>query len=368
MLSQHDLQQLASYQGSDVLSLYINVDPTRQTNDEYRLALRHLLKSVNGTALPEDVTQIETYFDHEYDWSGRSVALFSAQKSDFWRAYPLALPLANYIHIGHKPYIAPLMAVWDTYGSYGVALIDRLGVKLMVYQMGELMEVEGTMGEEVRSVKTGRGSSMVGHRGGSEGHTARRVAEVIRRNVKESAAMAASVFAASQCKQILIGGADEVANEFMAALPAPWPDRVAGTFAAAIDTPEDQLREITLSILAENARRREHELADKVITAAAKGANGVARLDDTLSAARDGRIQMLLVAEGYEAPGYRCNQCGYVTTQELQPCPFCGGTFTHISHAVEAMIEQIVAQGSEIRIINDHAQLKEAGVAALLRY
>jgi hypothetical protein len=32
------------------------------------------------------------------------------------------------------------------------------------------------------------------------------------------------------------------------------------------------------------------------------------------------------------------------------------------------MIEQIVAQGSEIRIINDHAQLKEAGVAALLRY
>jgi len=94
----------------------------------------------------------------------------------------------------------------------------------------------------------------------------------------------------------------------------------------------------------------------------------VARLDDTLSAARDGRIQMLLVAEGYEAPGYRCNQCGYVTTQELQLCPFCGGTFTHISHAVEAMIEQIVAQGSEIRIINDHAQLKEAGVAALLRY
>ena len=368
MLSQHDLQQLASYQGSDVLSLYISVDPTRQTNDEYRLALRHLLKSVDGSAAPEDVAQVETYFDHEYDWSGRSVAIFSAQQSDLWRAYPLSLPVANRIHVGHKPYIAPLMALWDTYGSYGVALIDRLGVKLMYYQMGELMSIEGTMGEEVRAVKAGRGSSVVGQRGGSGGHAARRVAEVIRRNVKESASVAAGMFAANQCRLILIGGADEVVNEFIAALSAPWPERVAGTFAAAIDIPDNDLRDITLSLLAQAARRREHEQADRVITAAAKGSNGVARLDDTLSAARDGRIQMLLVAEGYDAPGYMCGTCHYVTAQKLKTCPFCGGTFNRIPHAVEAMIEQVVAQGGDVRVINDHAKLKEAGVAALLRY
>jgi len=368
MLSQHDLQQLASYQGSNVLSVYINVDPTRQTNDEYRLALRHLLKSVNGSAAPEDVAQIETYFDHEYDWSGRSVVLFSARKSDLWRAYPLPLPIANRIHVGHKPYLAPLMALWDTYGSYGVALIDRLGVKLMVYKMGELTSVEGTMGEEVRSVKAGRGSSVVGQRGGSEGHAARRVAEVIHRNVKESAAAAASVFSANQCRQILIGGADDVAKEFIGLLPAPWPDRVAGIFAAAIDIPDIDLRDITLSLLAGTAHRRERELADKVFTAAAKGANGVARLDDTLSAAHDGRIQTLLIAEGYDAPGYQCGGCGYLTAQKLAACPFCGGAFEPIPHAVEAMIEQVLTQGGDVRVINNHAPLNEAGVAALLRY
>ena len=368
MLSQHDLQQLASYQGSDVLSLYISVDPTRQTSDEYRLALRHLLASVNGDAAPEDVSRIETYFDHEYDWSGRSVALFSAQRSGLWHAYPLTLPISNRIHIGRKPYIAPLMALWDTYGSYGVALVDRLGVKLLHYQLGELMSVEGTLGEEVRTVKTGRGSSVVGQRGGTGGHAARRVAEVVRRNVKESAAVAAAFFAANHCKQIAIGGAEDMLNEFIAALLAPWPNRVGGTFAAAIDMPDTDLRETTLALLAETARRHEHELADKVITAAAKGSNGVARLDDTLSAAHDGRIQALLVSDGYEAAGYRCGTCGYLTAQRLATCPFCGGTFTHIPHAVEAMIEQMVAQGGEVKFIQGHAQLKKAGIAALLRY
>ncbi len=368
MLSQTDLQQLASYHGSEVLSLYINVDPTRQTTDEYRLALRHLLKGANGRAAPEDIARIETYFDHEYDWTGRGVTLFSAQRSNLWRAYPLPFPLINTIHVGRRPYLAPLMALWDTYNSYTVALIDRLGVKLMHYQMGELIAIEGVLGEDVRTVKSGRGSSVVGQRGGTEGHAARRVAEVVRRNVKESAAAAAAFFAANQSAQVLVGGAEDVTKELIGLLAAPWPDRLAGTFAAAIDIPDNDLRDITFSLLEQAARRREQAVADMVITAAAKGANGVARLDDTLSAAHDGRIQTLLVADGYEAAGYRCGTCGYLTAQRLETCPFCGGTFAHIPQAVEAMIEQVIAQNGKVKVIRDHARLNEAGVAALLRY
>jgi rubrerythrin len=368
MLSQHDLQQLASHRGSDVLSLYINLDPTRQTTEEYRLALRHLLTSVNGRAAPEDVARIERYFDHEYDRSGRGLALFSAQRSNLWHTYSFSLPVSDRVHVGRTPYLAPLLALWDTYGSTGVALVDRLGSKFIHYQMGELSDIEGTLGEEVRTVKSGRGSSVVGQRGGSDGHTARRVAEVVRRNVKESAAGAAAFFAAHHCRQIVVGGADEVVSEFVEALPAPWPNRLAGTFPAAIDIPETELREATHALLAETARRREHDLADKVITAAAKGANGIARLDDTLSAAHDGRIQTLLVSDGFEAPGYRCAGCGYLTAQSPTKCPFCGGVFEAIPQAVEAMIVQVITQGGDVKIIRDHGSLKEAGVAALLRY
>lgn len=368
MLSQNDIQQLASYQGADVLSLYLNVDPTQQSTGEYRLSLRHLLKTANGQALVGDIERIERFFDHEYDGSGRGVALFSAQRDDFWQAYPLSLPVPNHVHVGHKPYLAPLMALWDTYGSYAAALIDRLGVKLMHFQMGELTALDGVLGEDVRTVKSGRGSSIAGQRGGTAGHAARRVAEVVRRNLKESAAAAAAFFAAHHSAQVLVGGADDVAKEFVGMLPAPWAERVIGTFAAPIDVPDNDLRAITYDLLEHAAHERERQLADTVITAAAKGANGVVRPDDTLGAAHEGRIQTLLVSEGFEAAGFQCGTCGYVTAQPLERCPFCGGTFARIPNAVEAMIEQVTAQGGKVRIVSGHAGLKEAGVAALLRY
>jgi rubrerythrin len=260
------------------------------------------------------------------------------------------------------------MALWDTYGSYGVALVDKLGVKYMHYQFSELVDTEGLMGEDVRSVKAGRGSSVVGRRGGNEGHAARRSAEIVRRNLKESAAAAAAFFSANACQHILIGGTEDVMNEFIEALPAPWPARIAATFPAEIDMHEGALRELALQHLTKAVQQREYTMVDSVITAAAKGSNGVVRLDETLSAAQDGRIQMLLVAAGYDAAGYRCATCGYLTTQAMTQCPFCSGTFTYIPHAVEAAIEQVVAQGGDVKTIDHHAQLDKAGVAALLRY
>lgn len=368
MLSRNDLQQLASYHGPDVVSLYINVDPTQHSPTEYKLVLRHLIALARPQADVADLLRIERYFDLEYDWSGRGVALFSAQANDLWQNYTLPLPVANRVHVGPKPYIAPLMALWDTYGSYGVALVDKLGVRYLHYQFGELSDSEGLIGEDVRNVKSGRGSSMVGRRGGNAGHAARREAEVVRRNLKESAAAAATFFTAKACKHILVGGTEDVISEFVAALPVPWPTRVAATFPAEIDIAEGALRELALQHLTQAVQQREYDMVESVITAAAKGSNGVVRLDETLSAAHDGRIQMLLVAAGYDAEGYRCGTCGFLTTQALTQCPFCGGSFTHIPHAVEAAIEQVVAQGGDVKTIDHHAQLDEAGVAALLRY
>ena len=85
MFSRDDLQQLATLQTEHpVLSLTLNVDSTERPRDQYRLALRHLLSSVQDRA-PEDVQAIERFFDHEYDWSGRGLAIFSSQRDRYWK-------------------------------------------------------------------------------------------------------------------------------------------------------------------------------------------------------------------------------------------------------------------------------------------
>ena len=119
MFKQDDLRELATYQAeTPVLSVYLDVDPTKHTTDEYKLALRQLLKRVEGTAAPEDVAAVERFFDHEYDWSGRGVAVFSCNSEDFWRAYSLPVPVTSRATTARKPYVWPLAALVESPGAW----------------------------------------------------------------------------------------------------------------------------------------------------------------------------------------------------------------------------------------------------------
>ena len=220
MFSRDDLQQLAEYQGQHaVLSLTLNVDPTRRTKDEYRLALRHLLHSVQGRA-NGDAASIERFFESEYDWSGRGLAIFSSQKENFWKVYSLAVPIVDSIFLGPKPHLTPLANLWDVYGRFVVALIDKQGARFIFVQMGEVVDGEGILGEEVRRVKSGAGSTPTGRRRNPDEPTDRHVQEVIKRNVKDYAHALQQFCEKHTPRYVVLGGNAEIVNEVRAHLGA----------------------------------------------------------------------------------------------------------------------------------------------------
>ena len=124
-----------------------------------------------------------------------------------------------------------------------------------------------------------------------------------------------------------------------------------------------------MHIVREKEGQREARLVEQMVTSAAKGRGGVIRLDDTLSAVHEGRVQTLALIEGFRAPGYRCRGCGYLTVQEIDQCPFCSDQFEHISDAVEMAVHKVLRDGGEVEVIHDNQELEKAGkIAALLRY
>ena len=56
MISEKERQELVDFrtEESSVLSLYLNVDPTQHTKDEYRLTLKSMLKGVANEASAKD--------------------------------------------------------------------------------------------------------------------------------------------------------------------------------------------------------------------------------------------------------------------------------------------------------------------------
>jgi len=365
MLTDSALQELLTYASpAPVLSVYLNTDMVEGNADVYKLHLRTLLKEID---LPKDVAVILEYFEHERQWTGRSIAMFSSAPQGFFRAYPLAVPIRSRLFVGDQPYVKPLADILDTYAGYGVALVDKQGARLFLFHLGELKEQEGFLGESVRHTKRGGASSLLGRRGGTAGQT-RYTEEVADRNIKDSVEFAVRFFDENRVRRILIGGTDDNVSRFRTLLPKTWQSLIVGTFAMSMNANHTEVQAHTMHIVQEAEHHREIRQIDQMITAAAKGGNGVVSIDDTLSAVHEGRVQTLIVKEGYRSMGYQCQGCGYLTTQQVHICPFCGKDFTQIKDAVEMAVRRVMRDGGEVQIVRDDPRLEKIGMGGLLRY
>ncbi len=367
MLTKNNLQELLDYQAMHpVLSVYLNTDPALGNADVYKLKLRSMLKEAE--AAEEDVNKIARYFEGEYDWSGRSVAIFSCQAEGFFRAYPLAMPIRSRVRINSSyAHVKPLVNMLNIYGHYGVALIDQQGARLFSFHMGELSEQEGVLGDEIQRIKDGFGSQAGGRRGGK----ARQVQpkETAERNMKEAAQFAAKFFKEQHVRRVLIGGSEDNCAQFRSYLPKSWQSLIMGTFPIGMTAGHVEVMEKALEIGRHAEREREKHLIDDLVTNAAKGQDAVLGLDDTLRAVQQERVQKLIIQEGLKTPGTQCRNCSFLTITPSEACPICDGVFENISDAVELAVQLVLRAGGEVEFIEESESFKEHGeIGANLRY
>jgi len=370
MFGEKDLKELMEFRstGTPVLSLYLNVDPTQQKADQYKLKLRSLLKEAADKASSQDISAVERYFDFEFDWQAKGIAVFSCQEQEFWRVYPMAVPVENRVYVYNRPYIKLLTDVLDAYGRYGVILIDREGARFYKFNLGELETATGVLGEEVKRLKHGRGAS-AGRRG-SMAAAGRREEGVAYRNLKESAESAANFFEGSGITRLVLGGTEETVAQFQELLPRAIQTHVIGSFSVSSDASESKVQARSMEVIEAAAQEREAEWVEQLIAGWKRGSGSAVGLADTLVALQEGRMGVLLVSAGYEASGYRCQSCHYITLNgNGHTCALCGGELEAIPDVVDNAVHRALQQGVEVEIVRGIDELVEAGsIGGLLRY
>ena len=365
MLSENDLRELLNFNTNEpVLSVYLNTEPSEGNADTHKKRLRSMMKEIN---LTEDVQEIERFFETEYDWSGRGVAVFSCSPKNYFRAYPLAVPVRNLVHISDRPSVKSLAALMDNYGGYGVVLVDKQGARLFHFHMGDLREQEGVLGETVRRAKHGSGgSAMPGRRGASA--TNRAVDEVVDRNMKDAVDFALHFFETNHVRRILIGGTDENVKLFCSLMPKSWQSLVMGTFPMSMTASLNEVRARAFELGMQAETEREARLVERVITQAAKGSGAVVGLEDTLTALNEGRIQTLVVCEGFRKNAFRCKGTGWLTTKPEEACTG-DEDVEKVYDVVDFVVNQVMRGGGEVDVVMSSADLEKAGcIGAVLRY
>jgi hypothetical protein len=161
---------------------------------------------------------------------------------------------------------------------------------------------------------------------------------------------------------------------------------IAGEFPIEMDAAQAEILERAMAIAEQAEERAEASLVEGLITAAAKGKDGVTRLDETLRAVHEGRVMTLFVRDGFRAPGFQCSGCGFLTASRPKPdrassrfapgsghaegvCPYCGREFKEIPDAVELAVRGVLQNGNEVEVVGPEAGLERAGsIGARLRY
>jgi peptide subunit release factor 1 (eRF1) len=365
MLSENDLRELAEFNAqAPVLSLYLNTDPSMGNADAHRKRARSMIKDIN---LPQDLETINRYLDHEHDWSGRGMALFSCASKGFFKTYSLAVPVRSMVHIGDRPSVKILADLLDNYGGYGVVLVDKQGARLFHFHLGTLMEQEGVLGETIKHTKRGGASSVPGRRGGAAGKT-QAMEERIDHNMKDAADFAIHFFESKHIRRILIGGTDENIHKFRSYLPKSWQSLVMGSFPMSMNASHTEVLSRAMQLGAEADARRETALIERVTTAAAKAAYAVTGIDETLAAVNTGRVQTLVVAEGFRKVGYRSKENGELAA-ELPSPGSVDGVYEKVFDVVDQAVNRVVVNGGEVEVIHDTEGIRKLGnIAALLRY
>jgi len=192
--------------------------------------------------------------------------------------------------------------------------------------------------------------------------------EVAMRNLRQAVRVVEQFWRQHTPRRLILAGTEPTVSQFRDLLPKALQEVVVGTMSGSPADSERTLRERSLQILRRVEEEREATMVEAVVTAAAKGKGGVVGLDETLSAAHEGRIRTLVVLRDFHAPGYRCTSCDYLTAQNPGACPFCGGTFAEIPDAAEAVVTKVVEDGGEIEVVDHHPLLERVGIGALLRY
>ncbi len=365
MIREEALKTLLGFKRTQapVLSLYLTVDPAQRTKYQSRLRAKELLERNGGGQAPADVERVERFLQHEFDWQAKGLAIFSCQPENLWHVVRLPIPVVDSATVADQPYLRQLTEVFESQKRIGVAVVDREVARFFGIYLGSIQELGGKHRWTPRRHK----------QQGPSPKLQRAADESAQQNLKQAARDAVDLFTEFDADEIVLGGQDQPVATLRDYLPKAWKQKIIGEVALDTDASPAQVLAKVNELATQVEARRQEALVDTVENAAHKrGATGVLGLADTLTALMEKKVMTLLVAQGFTAKGYQCDNCGYLSAGKADACPVCGHKMHRVEHAVdlairkaldnEARVESIRAEGAANRL------RKLGGIGALTRY
>jgi peptide subunit release factor 1 (eRF1) len=379
MITQQQIDQLLEFKDGDCLvtSCYLDLNRTEllpqtmkiRAKDLLQLAHRDLESKAGSHAAREslrrDFERIDEFLKLRLVRNqDKGLAIFACSGQKFWHVFGLPRPVRYMLIADHVPYVHPLTAILGEYHRYCVVLVDQRHGQIVEIYMDEVLERSDIIERSAPSAKQGT----QGDRGDErtiQGHQDR----VVSQHYERVADAAFKLFKRDRFDWLVLGGRHGQLAEFKKTLHPYLQERLVGEIVA--EPGKTPLREVlrkTLEISAHIERQHEAHLVTDLIRKSKLSNLAITGLTPALNALSKGAARLLLVEEDFEAPGFACYDCHYLSLEQ-QNCPQCSKPLESCPDVVDEAIEAALRKKCDIEHVHGVTPLRDAGrIGAFLRF
>jgi peptide chain release factor subunit 1 len=365
------VRELAEFRSREpgALSLYVRLDPSESpTPQALSTRFNSLLTQVEKTYLAngdethrrksirDGLQRIRDWADTEFDRDGaRGVAVFVSADDDYWRVVHVPDPVEDHVGVDRQFSVAPLVRVVHDDDVF-VAQMDR--ERGAVFQL-----VDGRLDEIVDESDEVPGQHDQG--GWSQARYQRHIEKLVKEHLKAVGGELDGELRRSGAPQLVIVAPEEIRTEIESHLSPETKDAIVGWARAEPHSTPAELLTVVQPILAEAREARERDALARWQELLARDGRASAGWGDTLEAASDARVELLLASPAAAATGYRCPEC-LRATAEPGTCPL-DGTPLEEHDALDLAVHQTLVHGGRVLTLDASRDGLES-IGALLRF
>ena len=370
-LKREQLKTLKSFRanGYPIISAYWTLK--RGPNDTTLLELKNLTAVGDEVRMRwrDTLNAVEQDMGRIYDFAeaqqtrgapAKALAIFACGRANFWQVHELNAPVRDRVVVAESPFVRPLVRLIGEGQPYEVVLCDHMMARFFLWRDGSV-ESHGELTSDVPREDENQDMAQDQFRHYQQDRQ--------RKHMKATSERLMVLRQAQDFKGLWVGATEEVARALENELHPYLKDKWCGQFSTDVHANESDIRERVNPLVAEHERQLRSDLLQRLETAAKSGGAGTIGLEDTLNAYQLGKVMTLLVERNFAAPGGRCSNCGSLTLNAEQPCPYCSSQVRALNNVVDELSEEVFLSGSEVIFVPPGEGLEKLGhIGALLRF
>lgn len=372
-----ELRDLAAFEAESgcAVSLYLRLDPAAATGSgDFHTRLNSLLdegsKGSGANArelsheqrlsLRDDFERIRRYIEDELDREGaHGLALFCAGLDNVWRALPLTESVPDAIKVNRTLYLAPLVPLVGRGEGALVVVVSREQGRFYRLRAGRLEELADRFEEQPRRHDQG---------GWAQARLQRHVDGLAQEHLRMVAVELDTLVRRLHGPHVVVVASDETWSEFADMVASETRSAIAGWTTAESHAGPAELLAVAAPVLESWRNARESEAVERWVEESGRNGRAAAGWHDTLEAASDGRVELLLFQEGADRPAWSCPACSRVSSTGGR-CPLDGTSLDPHEEGLDLAVHRALAHGGTVWSVRHRRDLEAAeGIGALLRY